>query len=287
MSYLNEDKRQQLLSRSKKGDNYVPSNRALGKNRYQRRVHSKVANSVKEFNQINMNEFFKDSTLNVNVRVQGETDNYLVQIKFGNILDCIHDELEKHDNSLDLRVIIRALISSFNTDDVYIHCSCPDWNYRFSYWSRVNNISADPAIEQTNNGMRIVNPNDTKGAACKHVLIVLSNNTWLNKVASVIYNYINYMKNHSQRLYADVIYPAIYQKPYEEPVQLNIDDVEDIDVDILDTTSDTLDISNKEASTRGRFKKGNQSGIQFASKEQTPETDKQFNLDSLLDSNTM
>lgn len=277
MYILNEDTRQQLLTKSKRGDNYVPSNQALGKNRYQRRVHSKVANSVKEFNQMDMNEFFKNNILNVTVNVQGETDNYQVKIKFGNILTHIHEELQDNNNELNVRVVIRALITSFNDNDVFIHCSCPDWNYRFSYWSRVNNISADPDIEQTNNGMRIVNPNDTKGAGCKHVLLVLSNNTWLNKVAAVIYNYINYMKGHYERLYADIIYPAVYGEKFEEPVQLTIDDTDE-----LDDEKETIDISNKEAENRGKFKPGNQSGIQFAPKEQSGRNSKQLNLDSLI-----
>jgi len=38
---------------------------------------------------------------------------------------------------------MRALTAAFNNNDVYIHCSCPDWNFRFSYWSRVNDISSD------------------------------------------------------------------------------------------------------------------------------------------------
>lgn len=721
MYILNEDTRQQLLTKSKRGDNYVPSNQALGKNRYQRRVHSKVANSVKEFNQMDMNEFFKNNILNVTVNVQGETDNYQVKIKFGNILTHIHEELQDNNNELNVRVVIRALITSFNDNDVFIHCSCPDWCldenteikllsgevcnmkellhkfirgenlwvysvdengdfkpgkitdvwvsgytkefikitldndkeilttpnhrymlrdgsykeaqelvagmslmplyfsyhngyeniklnsvtyptkflstykqvatnclsseielaknrsgeniisihhkdfnklnnntdnlypmghqehymwhanhlkesgvldkfimagqernqriknrvsgeyefqaevmrkamhdyyenisdeelqiikekrkvglrkayengcfntqkfhdaavkrgenlhtpemeqlihkgilrywdnlseeekekraditrsnqkkfvekykgvplseehkyklslarlneseehlahrtkqinltkiskvinylisnnidvnvenynlhrklfvgaltidkinknfgsfencmdelklnnkynhkvklvekivfdsempvydltvdkynnfcvdagvilhncYRFSYWSRVNNISADPDIEQTNNGMRIVNPNDTKGAGCKHVLLVLSNNTWLNKVAAVIYNYINYMKGHYERLYADIIYPAVYGEKFEEPVQLTIDDTDE-----LDDGQETIDISNKEAANRGKFKPGNQSGIQFAPKEQSNRNNKQLNLDSLI-----
>ena len=279
MYQLNEDKRQELINKSKHADNYV-TDQSKGKNRYQRRLHSKILSSVKEFNSIDMNKFFKDNILVVNVNVQGETDNYLVQIKFGGILDEINDQLERvSSDKIDLRVITRALVSAFNSDNVYIHCSCPDWTYRFSYWSRVNDISSDPSIEQTNNGMEIVNPNDTKGRGCKHVLLVISNNRWLRSVASVIYNYINYMEKHYPKLYADVIYPALYNKEYEDDVQLSIDDTEKQE---LSSTEDELDTVNKWARTKDKFKPGNQSGVQFSSDNKEIEGQKQFDFDSLM-----
>lgn len=52
--------------------------------------------------------------------------------------------------------------------------------------------------------------------------------------------------------YSTIIYPAIYGKKYEEPVQQNM-----FDTDELDTDTDTIDTSNKEARTRGQFKAGN------------------------------
>ena len=278
MYQLNEDKRQELINKSKHADNYV-TDQSKGKNRYQRRVHSKVLNSVQEFNSIDMNSLFKDNILTVNVNVQGETDNYVVQIKFGGILDEIHDQLQRNNQKFDLKVVMRALIAAFNSDNVYIHCSCPDWNYRFSYWSRVNDISSDPSIEQTNNGMEIVNPNDTKGRGCKHSLLVLSNNRWLRAVSSVIFNYVNYMEKHYPRLYADIIYPAIYEKEYEDDVQLDIFDTEETK-DNLPDEQDEIDVSNKWARTKGQFKPGNE--YRFTSDETEVPGQKSFDFDSLI-----
>lgn len=278
MYQLNEDKRQELINKSKHADNYV-TDQSKGKNRYQRRVHSKVLNSVQEFNSIDMNSLFKDNILTVNVNVQGETDNYVVQIKFGGILDEIHDQLQRNNQKFDLKVVMRALIAAFNSDNVYIHCSCPDWNYRFSYWSRVNDISSDPSIEQTNNGMEIVNPNDTKGRGCKHSLLVLSNNRWLRAVSSVIFNYVNYMEKHYPRLYADIIYPAIYEKEYEDDVQLDIFDTEETK-DNLPDEQDEIDVSNKWAKTKGQFKPGNE--YRFTSDETEVPGQKSFDFDSLI-----
>jgi hypothetical protein len=154
-----------------------------------------------------MNKLFKDNILDVNVEVNGETDNYIVTMSFGGFLDLLHEQLEKNNNILDLRTISRALVSAFNSDNVYIHCSCADWKYRMAYWATVTDInSGEPESRPSD----ITNPNNTKGPGCKHALLVLSNNTWLIKVSSVIHNYIEYMKKHYERLYADVIYPAIY-----------------------------------------------------------------------------
>ena len=121
---LYEDSRSQLLSKSKKADNYVPSNQSKGKNRYERRLHSKVFHSVKDYNNINMNRLFKDNILDVNVSVHGETDDYSVKMSFGGFLDSLHRELKKNNDILNLRVVSRALTSAFNSDNVYIHCSC-------------------------------------------------------------------------------------------------------------------------------------------------------------------
>ena len=270
---LYEDSRSQLLSKSKKGDNYVPSNQSKGKNRYERRLHSKVFHSVKDYNNINMNRLFKDNILDVNVSVHGETNDYSVKMSFGGFLDSLHRELKKNNDTLNLRVVSRALTSAFNSDNVYVHCSCPDWQYRFSYWATKNSITSGQAELRPAN---ITNPGDTKGSGCKHVMLVLSNNSWLLKVASVIFNYINYMEKHYAKLYADIIYPAIYEKDYEEPVQMDM--FADEENPELETDSDTIDTSNKYARTKTQFKKGNE--YRFKPNQQV---DKQLDFDSLLD----
>lgn len=266
---LNEDSRSQLIQRSKKGDNYAPWNQSRGKNRYQRRLHSRISGSVSTYNNMDMNKLFKDNILDVDVVVHGETDDYLVKMSFGGFLDYLHNQLNQSNKEFNTRVISRALITAFNSDQVYIHCSCPDWKYRFAFWATKNDIDSIQD-EQHSNGKWIRNPSDTKGAGCKHTLLVLSNNTWLMKVTSVIKNYVNYMEKHNAKLYADIIYPAIYQEPYPDDVQLDM-----FSDDELASDSDTLDTANAEAKQKGQFKKGNQSGVQFSS------PDKQISLDDI------
>ena len=252
---LHEESRKNLLSKSKQSNK--------GFQRFKRRVKSRVANTVKQYNAIDMNKLFKDDILTTDVQVKGETDTYVVKISFGGFLELLYDQL-KVTNEFNLKAVTRALINGFNRDDVYIHCSCPDWQYRFAYFATKNNINSGDAENRPSD---ITNPNDMLGSACKHVLLVLSNTSWLLKVASVIHNYVNYMEKHHERLYQKIIYPAIWKKEYEEPKQLSLFD----DEDELATDTDTIDTSNVYARTKNQFKKGNTSGIRFISNRDDPQ----------------
>ena len=502
---LNEDSRNKLLNKSKSS--------VKGKQRFNRRQKSKVANNVHQYNSIDMNKLFKEDILTVNISVRGETDDYTVKISFGGFLDILKDLVKGNIEELNLRNITRALITGFNKDDVYISCSClhpsteiklldgrvvdmptmkklfdsgetlyvystdengdfkpglvekvwitkqtkdfikvtldngeeilttpdhlymlrdgsyqmaenlivgqslmpmyfsdkngyetvkfnstgkyhstykvvanelkstlikeasiraqeqiesqnekilltkikntllkiisekdiineenylkyraksvphynkrfssideavsyfelnhkivkierlqleetpvydikvkdwhnfvvnsgivlhncPDFHYRFGYWATRNKITSG---EPENRPSNITNPRDDLGSGCKHILLVLNNNSWLMKVASVINNYIKYMEKHYRKLYSDIIYPAIFDRKYEEPVQLSFDDLDNDNT--LQTDSDTLDASNKYGQDRTRFQKGNTQGIRFAPKE---ENDDQLKLD--------
>ena len=252
---LHEESRKNLVSKSKQSNK--------GFQRFKRRVKSRVANTVKQYNAIDMNKLFKDDILTTDVQVKGETDTYVVKISFGGFLELLYDQL-KVTNEFNLKAVTRALINGFNRDDVYIHCSCPDWQYRFAYFATKNNINSGDAENRPSD---TTNPNDVLGSACKHVLLVLSNTSWLLKVASVIHNYVNYMEKHHERLYQKIIYPAIWKKEYEEPKQLSLFD----DEDELATDTDTIDTSNVYARTKNQFKKGNTSGIRFISNRDDPQ----------------
>lgn len=155
--------------------------------------------------------------------------------------------------------------------------NCPDWTYRYAYYATKNNINSGDAENRASN---ITNPDDKLGSACKHVLLVLSNNSWCLKVASTIYNYVNYMEKHYQKLYADIIYPAIYGKKYEEPTQLDI-----FDNDNLETDKETIDKSNQYAVDKSRFQKGNTQGVRFAPKSKNPDQVELFDEESDIDDN--
>ena len=140
-------------------------------------------------------------------------------------------------------------MNAFNSDNVYIRCNCPDSRFRFSYWQSVSDIITGP---KENRPAKITNPNNDLGPCCKHTALVLSNTSFLIKVASVINNYIHWFEKNRKKQYADIIYPAVFGKKYEEPVQLSIDDK-----DTLDTSKSDIDTSNEYGRTRTQFKPGN------------------------------
>lgn len=249
---LYEVNRSQMNAKNKRGDNYVPNNQMLGKNRYERRVHSKLGTSVNQLNRLDMNKLFKDNILDINLEVHGETDDYIVRISFGGFLDELHKQLNQTNGELNLRAITRALVSAFNGENVYVRCTCADFKYRQAYWLTKNNAIAGNGELRPSN---ITNPNDTKGSGCKHIAIALANTSWLIRTANVIRNYVEYMEKHYQQLYAQIIYPAIYEKDYEDEYQTDLFNVDD-----LDTNSDNniVDTANKWSRTKGQFQKGNE-----------------------------
>ena len=272
--FLIEDKRTQLLSTSKSAKKEKD-----GKTRYQKRVKSRVRSNVSQLNKIDFNQLFKNNILTVNLDVEGETDTYVVTISFGGFLDQLRDQLHKANDIFSLRIVIRALLDTFNSDNIYIKCSCPDFNFRFSYW-----LSREDIIfgQKENRPADITNPNNDLGDGCKHIMLVLSNTSWIIKLGSVITNYYNYMEKHYKKLWADIIYPAVWDKKYEEPVQLDLDT---IDVDDLDTSSDMVDKSNIYARDKNKFKKGNTQGIRFAPKSRDEENKTIFDLEKESDIN--
>lgn len=246
MKILYEDSRNDLIAQGKRGE----KEKGDGKSRFEKRVKSKFSTSVREYNAIDMNSVFFDGILTINIPVKGETANYLVRIKFGGFMEELQQET-KRLGRVDLRTITRALINAFNRDDVYIHCSCPDFQYRFSYWTTVHDINSGAPESRP---ARITNPHDNKGPGCKHIMLVLSNTQWIIKVSSVINNYIKYMEMNRKNDYAKYIYPALYGEEYKEPVQLSMDDSQ---TGKLDTETDTIDTANEYGRTSGRFKPGN------------------------------
>jgi len=271
---LYEVNRSQMNAKNKRGDNYVPWNRQRGRNRYERRVHSKLGTSVNQLNRLDMNKLFKDDILDVNLEVHGETDDYIVRISFSGFLKELRQQLKQTNNELNLRCITRALVKAFNSENVYVRCTCPDFQFRQAFWLSKNDAIAGEKEDRPSN---ITNPNDTKGSGCKHIAIALANTSWLIRTGNVIRNYINYMEKYYAQLYATVIYPALYDKPYEEPYQQDLFNTDDL---TTNSDDDIVSTANKWASTRGQFQKGNE--YRFRPSENI-KGQQEFDFDSLYD----
>lgn len=260
---LVEDKRQQLINKSKSGADYK-GDKSKGRNRYFRRTQIKINSKTKNYNKINMNKFFKDDVLDVEVPVNGETANYVVRISFTGLLDCLRKQIQRANGVLNSGVATRALIDCFNRNDVYTYCTCPDYQYRIGYWASVNDLIVG---EKETRPSKITNPNDKLGPACKHICQVLSNSyDWIRKVSAVINNYCHYMETHYKKAYAGIIYPALYGQEMDEPGKVRPDEK-------IGSDTGLIDIANKYGADRGKFKKGNMQGIRFAKSTDEPIVD--------------
>lgn len=252
LNILLEDTRTTLVSKSRSTGKYQSADLTRGKNRFERKKFSKVANTVKQYNQINMNDLFKKDLLQVSIPVVGETSNYNVTIRMDGVVAEIAKNIKNNQNKLEYRTIIQALTKIFNSANIYVKCECSDYKYRFAHWNIVNNVSVDDTSKDPGPGKGIANPNDDKGRGCKHILLVLANMDWLMKVASVINNYIHYAEEHLQKPFLKVIFPKLYGIPAEEAVESGLLDTDEY----LDSSKGMIDAINAYGRNRGKYKAG-------------------------------
>jgi len=247
---LNEDTRTALVSKSRSVGPYKHSTK--GKNRFERKKYSNIAKTVKQYNQIDMNKLFKEDTLIVKIPVIGETDQYTVSVKMEGVIAELAKNIKSNKNQLEYRSVIQALTKIFNSANIYVKCTCPDYKYRFAHWNIVNNVSVDDTASDPGPGKGIRNPDDDKGRGCKHVLLVLANGDWLLKVASVINNYIHYAEEHLQKPFLKLIFPKLYGIPADEMVEQDLID----DDKYLDSSTGLIDAINEYGRNRGKYKPG-------------------------------
>lgn len=247
---LLEANRTSLISQSRNAGPY--KNNERGKNRFERKKYSKIANAVKNYNEIDMNSLFKQDILLVKIPVVGENDEYTVTIKLEGVISEIQKNIKNNNNKLEYRTIIQALTKVFNTSDVYIKCSCPDAKYRFTHWNIINKVSVDDSANDPGPGKGIANPNDDMGRGCKHMLLVLANGDWMMKVASVINNYCHFLSEKKPEAFLKLVFPKLYGVPADEAEQNDIV----ADQEELETGKDLIDLINEYGRNRGKFKKG-------------------------------
>lgn len=248
---LNEATRKDLIIKSKKGAEY----KSKEGNRWDAKKSISIANTVKDYNKIDMNTFWKKDVLNFGIKIKGETDNYIVTVEFINILNRLKNNVVKDKNKLTIKCIYDALVEALNSSDVKVDCSCEDFIYRFKVWATKNNYNTGKKEDRE---AKITNPNDNLGAACKHILNVLNNAEWIKKISSVINNYINYCKDNMEYNYSKFIFPKIYGMSYDKAAQLTIYDYDEKGElkNKLESDEALINLSNALGKVRGRIKKG-------------------------------
>lgn len=256
---LDEATRTQLVAQSRSVGVYKDQSR--GRNRMERKKYTKIANAVKSYNEINMNDFWKSDILKVNIPVVGETDEYTVTIKLEGVVTELQKAVKNNQNKFEFKTIIQALTKVFNTTDVYVKCSCPDFKYRFAHWNIVKNVSVDDSSQDPGPGKGIANPNDDKGRGCKHLLACLSNGSWMMKVASVVHQYSLYMDEHKHDTFKKLIFPKIYGIPADEAANGNLLPEDD---EVLDSDKSLIAAINDWSKNKGKFKKGSNINPEYA-----------------------
>lgn len=269
---IDEKSRRELINKSRGGDNYTSKERE-GQNRWTRRTKSRIFNSIRDYNDIDMNAFWKGNILQFGIKVHGETDDYVVTVIFENILENLQRNIKDNDNKLEFKCVLRALLTSFNSGDVYISCTCPDFVYSgMNYYSYKQGYNSNPIFGKAMTAPVQKNPDDTKGAGCKHINLVISNLDWMMKIASVINNYIRYAREHFGTKYADFIFPQVYGVPYDRAIQLSLFD-DPNDNGLLPTDQDTIskaiDKTMSARDDRGKFVKDNEYRFQKREPEET------------------
>lgn len=120
---LIEDTRSQLISKSRNAGAYT-GDTTRGKNRFERKKYSKIATQVKSYNQIDMNKFFKQDLLEVNIPIAGETAEYITTARLNGVVAEIAKNIKNNDNKFEYRTVLQSLTKIFNTSNIYVKCTC-------------------------------------------------------------------------------------------------------------------------------------------------------------------
>jgi hypothetical protein len=268
---LEEANRQQLLAKSRKAKKYSKNNQSKGVNRYERRLKSLISASVKDYNIIDMDRFFKRDVLSFSVPVRGETDTYMVSLELQGVLKEIQRQIRSNKGKLEFKVVLSSLSAVLNTGDVYTDCTCPDAKYRQAFWQTRNNYKAGYKELRPSND---TNPKDELGAGCKHVMLVLANLSWMYKVSSVINNYIKYSRDRLQKNYVDYIFPKVFGMRYDKAIQLQLfysDEESGLLPTDQETISKAIEQGLKDKDTAGKFVPGNALRFQKQNQEEPTE----------------
>lgn len=249
-SLLKEDTRTTLISKSRSVDSYK-GDTSKGANRFERKKYSKVANYVKQYNNIDMNEFYKSDILTVKIPVQGETGEYAVTLRMEGTVAEIQKNIKANNNKFEFRTVLQAITKIFNTKDIKVKCTCDDFKYHYAHNLIINNNSVDGTDKDPGAGKTGITA-QMKGQGCKHILLCLANQDWIMKVASVIHNYTTYAETNMQKAFINIIFPKLYGMSANDAVDQNLVP-EDTN---METDQHIIETINDWAKNRGKYKPG-------------------------------
>ena len=213
----------------------IRKNRNETPERYARRMN--YVNTIKPLG-VTKDLFINTGTLTVPINV----GDYIVTIHISGIMKLIRQELDRSGKTLpDRPLVYRALRKAVDESNIYVDCTCPDFRYRFSYWSTRNDYKyGKPETRPAD----ITNP-DNKGSICKHITAALVRpSQWLKYVAGWISTVVRAYLEQKLNINAEDIEDL---NPTE--VKDEIEDIQDVSNDILDdeeSENDLVEISDDE-----------------------------------------
>lgn len=203
--YLNEASRQELISKSRRGS----------KERYRKRLNYQVSN----YRGVDLGKLFIEDYL----VFQTPIGDYDVTIAFPGALTELRNVVKSTNgdiNKINYKMVLKALrIALDKTDDVRVRCSCADFRFRYMYWANKYGYLYGPIDRKAAEFPEKTNPEDSIGATCKHLDLLLANKRWLIKAASVV--------NALVKAYPDKASKYLYDP---EDLEIDIEEEEDTDL---------------------------------------------------------
>lgn len=165
---------------SRHGEDY----KTMPGNRYKQRMHIRTEGGNRVWYDIDVNRFFNLDEFTLHIPIIGQTDEYIEEIQLKNWLPILKSDIQK--DGFSVMAFKKSLTKAMRTLDIKCRCSCPDFKFRFDYWFTV--FGDNPGVPETRPA-KITNPQNKLGRGCKHLLFVLSNRTWITRIARIFFNY--------------------------------------------------------------------------------------------------
>lgn len=173
-AYLNEVTRMQIIRRSQRES---PA-----------RFDKKKFYKARDFNNVDFKELFENN----NFTWSSIVGDYVVTISFEGAFDILRWRVKSWSGinrwkKINHKLLAECLTEALDRRDLFIDCSCPDFKYRFSYWS--TKAGCKYGLPQ-NQPPKVRNTKNNKGYCCKHILAVLYGKRWVPAAARRWLQYI-------------------------------------------------------------------------------------------------
>lgn len=160
--------------------NMVGKTKSQSPSRYNKRLDYRV----NDYAGIDPSQLISNDILATKVSV----GDYECIVAYKGVLSNLKDIVKRQPkHNVTLQSVIRAVNTAIDDTDILVDCTCPDFQYRFAYLATKYGYKyGKPETRPAN----ITNPDDDKGAMCKHLTMLLSNKRWLIKLSTIVNDFI-------------------------------------------------------------------------------------------------